>query len=354
MIKTGKRSFGAALTGAEQRYQHLEPSYKLWREYLKRSEKYLDVCKWFEKENYKQYLLDLLIKEILVSITEITQTDAFMMNYLFFVCKFEDNTLAHFLKHDLEKVKGGRFNTTDKALELIASKTGKDRKHIEALSFFNWTFKKGFESSKEMLLNYFVFGEITNEPSDFKEFWPRAVFMLEARRKSQSRSVMTMESLLGDLFKDAESLARGDSGDDPNIHQFKEALRSVLAQDSNRLYLCIKNPTQTEGSLLKQINSLIKEEDLEEKTMIGSGRIHEEEHQFEYPTTIGRITELQRYLDVYDQKQKKKTNREIYMEMYPTKKQQHADPKRFIARDYRKAKKIIKNVEQGYFPGSYN
>jgi hypothetical protein len=79
--------------------------------------------------------------------------------------------------------------------------------------------------------------------------------------------------------------------------------------------------------------------------------------QFLWPTGNIRVDELERYLKVYDLKRKGKTNKEVAKIIYPEYDLSDADLNatalRYVSRDLSKARKIIKNVEMGYFPGKY-
>ena len=79
--------------------------------------------------------------------------------------------------------------------------------------------------------------------------------------------------------------------------------------------------------------------------------------QFEWPTGNIRIDELERYLKAYDLKIMGKTNKKVANIIYPEYDLLDADLNatalRYVSRDLSKARKILKNVEIGYFPGKY-
>jgi hypothetical protein len=72
--------------------------------------------------------------------------------------------------------------------------------------------------------------------------------------------------------------------------------------------------------------------------------------RFFMPVSRIRFDELKRYLKVYDLKQQGLTIKEIIAELDPFKKCNDGDVQRVFRSDLQKAKKIIGNVESGFFP----
>ena len=73
-----------------------------------------------------------------------------------------------------------------------------------------------------------------------------------------------------------------------------------------------------------------------------------------YFKEVGRIRydELQRYLKIYDLKKTGMKWPDIFKKTYPNKEWNELN-RRSIRTEYDKAKKIVKNVENGNFPGKY-
>jgi len=339
------------LQKAETRYQHLKPLYRLWWGYLSKSERYSEVCEWFLKGK-PEYLKKLKPLKHMDHIGLQREVNAFLLNYLFFTKRKDRNSLGNYCKENLRK---NRKGFEEYSIELLVTfpflrKLDPDRQ--QDLSFFSWALKSEFPYSSEMLMNYFIFGDIHNHP--FDDYWNRALFMLETREKVTKASVGSLFDVVDELFEEAELEANKNEEKKPKLIKIKDSLREILKGDHNRMFLYVSNPDQDDSSVPKQIKDLMKVGKFRRKLETKGKVVQPDDVQFEYPTMIGRINELQRYLKAYELKKEGLTNIEIYKEIYPIKSKSHVDPIRLAQRDCEKARKIIKNVENGYFPGQYS
>jgi len=129
-----------------------------------------------------------------------------------------------------------------------------------------------------------------------------------------------------------------------------KALREIIERpDLPYIYLRINADTFTTNDI-KEIKRIIrrKKEDFI-KRRDGRFLMHKT-----YFKEVGRIRndDLQRYLKIYDLKKTGMKWQDIFKKTYPNK-EWNEDNRRSILTEYGKARKIVKNVEKGDFPGKY-
>jgi hypothetical protein len=140
-------------------------------------------------------------------------------------------------------------------------------------------------------------------------------------------------------------------GREPTLSELKEYFIKLLKNYFPfRAYLMI-NPLEKSSILNKAVNKKIL--DLKNKKSLHKDLISV--NRYRKPIGQQRLDKIERYLNAYDLKQVNYTWQEIanslkYQESYSI---DEADLKREVFRDIKKAKNIIKNVEEGYFPGKY-
>ncbi len=163
---------------------------------------------------------------------------------------------------------------------------------------------------------------------------------------------------------------RKNSGRDPKPEELIHGLKDFMIKRSDqRLYIVVEFLHGSTEEIIQEFREVLSRR----KKEPGSRKaIFEFKGAEGKPTsTDPRIDELQRYLKVYDLRKKgltiseviekvgTKVQREIFLNLKRGKIQLTADGnypeniRRSYLRDLQKAKKIIENVERGYFPGSY-
>jgi hypothetical protein len=320
---------------SKKKYHNLVQKYELWREFLKRSERYYQVCQWIKlKRKTKPYP----IKSRGNHSDEILDFGLFGETYLY----------INAIKPPV---------TLDRYFAIVLKNMKKDPNKAIAGSFFLWALENEFPFDDELLMNYFVFGNIFDENKLAKSFNAfRLILIIELQNRAK---VFELHETMKFTFEMVEQLATQALGREPTIHEFKEWFESLIKNDY-RLHICISNPYKNKDELMKLVSDLI---DNRRENDLNSPGLHEKDfeffdpNRFEVPGKKIRTDDLKRYLDVYDQKQQGKKNKELAKMFYPqydlTDADLSATALRYVSRDLSKARKIIKNVEMGYFPGKY-
>jgi len=319
--------------------------YRLWHEYLKRSRRYGLVCRWFEKNRFAFSKKDDSKND---SVLQHDFNNAFQ-TYLLFIQFFHFLTPETDFESFFGDVRGGESS----------------RSSIH--QSFNNEFGLDFPFEDEMLMNYFVFGNVFKEPYPNKIL--RWVFLIEKQKRF---SVLDLGDTLDMICTFAETTATLTLGRQPKLREYKMALKDAV-KDDTWLHLSICNPYDNKDIILKQVSSLIDRKRKENPELFKKYKrkdTFQKTGRFEIPGTNLHLDELQKYLDVFDLKKAGKTNielAEIYhpeLEIYP--KSEFKDRKiakidanekkkadTYIGRYINKAEKIIENVENGIFPGNY-
>jgi hypothetical protein len=225
---------------------------------------------------------------------------------------------------------------------------------ILAETFFVWAVDAGFpkEYEAEALMNLFVFGNVFKDPKQIMLL--RILLLIETRNKLYAYK---LRDIIDSIFKHIETdpffLANREAS---SIEEYKHQLKRFLSSDFF-LNISLLDPYENKDKTIDAIKDLI---DIRRSTQSDIDKAHFEffkPDQFEWPTGNIRIDELERYLKVYDLKRKDKTNKGVAKVIYPEYDLSDADLSatalRYVSRDLSKARKIIKNVEMGYFPGKY-
>jgi len=151
-----------------------------------------------------------------------------------------------------------------------------------------------------------------------------------------------------------------EQGREPNIKELIHNLKLYMTSwEKERLYLLVEFQHISTAEISAEFHEYLKERKKDPpvqeasrsiKGMKGITTIKKK------PSTAG---ELERYLIVYDYRKDGRSYPEIAKEMWDVSSdddddEDHTDDtERIIKRDLRKAKKIISNVEYGYFPGEF-
>lgn len=197
------------------------------------------------------------------------------------------------------------------------------------------------------IIGYLNFGDIYKMP--FNKWWEiKKSFFLT---RKPNRSVVNFTNLLEteivfaiESFKDAE-------GRDPSLNEFKEYFIELM-DSPKRVLISVNLATrETIEDLSLQFDKLIRH--LRPKFNFNHWPWKWKFPTF--PTTTKRIDTIQRYLDVYKLILQGYSPPEIAsrIEYYSGHKSAPRERHRMIQSDIKKGEGIIRNVEQGIFPGKY-
>jgi hypothetical protein len=127
---------------------------------------------------------------------------------------------------------------------------------------------------------------------------------------------------------------------------------NIMKSDIYNRYIQIRiDPNLTAKEISDKVYAFIKAEREKEDFK----KAEDYFYRYKIPTPPIFYEELKRYLKVYDlktQENPKLTNREIGKVVYPKKKWDE-QLERSLLTEFNKAKKILKNVKEGFFPGKY-
>lgn len=192
-------------------------------------------------------------------------------------------------------------------------------------------------SGKESLLTtYLFFGDVHTRTPD------EIIFSIEMWKEIFS----TMTSPIIDYSDLAESeidrlilIFKKSNKRDPNIKELKNAF-SLLLKNSGAIYLKVEMSVATREELEKRFSKILTEQ---------KKRLKEIPSLIPPPSI--RLEDLERYLRVFDyRKDHLKWDKIISIEPH---KKSALHNERIFKRYLQYAKKIIKNVENGVFPGEY-
>ena len=326
------RIIAGYLKNIETNHKEDIQKYQLWMDYLKRSDKFLQACEWFE-ETKKKYPYPSELEQYKHKL-------GYIEDYLVFASTynelFSESPLFE-LKDFLTMLKSLRgidiFNT------MISG------------TFFSWAIESGYPADFEieMLMNLFVFGNIYKDPVNVDLL--RIIHILESRRRV---SVYRLNEIIDLIFRHIEKDEYWLNGREPSIDEFKSNLKRFFETDM-LLPLCLFNPYENKDKTLELISKLIDER----RRVLDDAGANVNHFRsgtadmFESPQQNIRLDELKRYLKAYDLQKDGKSIKKIGQLMYPNSFSSAASLERIVSRDLQKAKKIIKNVEVGFFPGNY-
>jgi hypothetical protein len=306
-------------------------AYKLWTEFLKRSDNYKSTCIWFDETHQRSPYPGC---ERLPS-SEISDFVIFMLTFLQLYQSRPVFTLENLFNISLKNIKA-------KSSQVVGGE------------FFSWAYDAGFPFSDEMLMNYAVFGDVFNSSPVASAFRGlRISLLIELHCMS---SVFEIHETIDVTFVMAETMAENELGRKPNLDEFKEWLSKFLNHE-NRLHITVQNPHKNKEDILNQISDLIESRRKKTRRFY---KEHKKEHdffepdRFELPGSNLHEDELRRYLKVYDLKSSGKKMKVIAKIVHDEYKAEDIDSaKRVTYRDHKKALEIIKNVEKGFFPGKF-
>lgn len=255
--------------------------YRLWIEFLKRSDFYNNIYKKFYKIIKKSKL-----ESYQLSVTPIKHELKEFSNYRFAISGYKRLFKGiHNKKWSFEKWWKHKIEHSKRIKELYVNK-----------EFVNYT-----EEVVECIV-------------DFKEYLPMCI----------------------DDFKRK-------NGRKPSLNEFIDFFLEGLKNQEDFLFLRIGADNRNIDYKINYIRDILKKRGKE---------MWDIQYSKPYPEHI-RISELQRYLDVYDMRKKGIKLRDIIKSIEPHKDIDNINVQRAYRMDLQKAKKIIKNTELGLFPGKF-
>ena len=298
--------------GGKKKYKDTIKEYEIWREYVARSKDYNKICEWFKDAKSKH------------QIDKNFEFDSFV-----------DTCLA--IKGFNPPMSLGFF------YNLLSDPESKAFLDKVSNSFFSILNDEGFPFKAETLMNYFIFGDTSTEEEPYRTF--RLVLMIEANLYSTAYNLNGNIDILSYF---AENLFKKTTGKDPSVEDFKKSLEFVFENDP-RLFISITDPSQNKEIILERVSQLIDENRNKSKEEL-SGRYEKETFT---PSGKLHLDDLQKYLAAFDLQKKGKSIDDIgkIMEVSPA--ALPSSIQRSVSRYLQRAKKIISNVEQGFFPGNY-
>lgn len=307
--------------------------FDLWVEYLKRSQIYKDTCDWFKIATKKHPLPPNLPHHKKKDIR----------GYLIFIKGYDvvrKNTPLVPLKELLPFIQG-----CHDGIKIFCD--------VLSPTIFPWAIEAGFANdfhiengtqydfNIEILVNFFVFGNLHQNSKEINRL--RCLQLIENRK---SLFALKIADVIDVFFEHANK------GGSSSLEEFTAKVK-LFFQSDLFLSIALMNPYENKEKCLKAVSELI---DRQRERFIKVGIKNDEfkflmPDQFEWPSGKIRFDELERYLMIFDLKNNGKSAKQIGHEIYSSYDSESA--KRLVFRDIRKAKNIIKNVEQGYFPGKY-
>jgi hypothetical protein len=318
-------------TESGKKYPNEWKSYQLWIDYLKRSNNYKLTCNWF-KEAAGKYPFPGMGR---LGSTEMVHNVVSLLTTLQFHQVKPAITFRNFYDRSLPQIKAGN-------------------RQVTAGDLFIWAYDNGFPFKDEMLINYAVFGDTFDQSSmasSFRSF--RLALLIELHRMSM---VFGAHETIRLTYAMAEMMFKTRAGREPTVDEFKDSLSLILENDF-KLYITIANPFRNKEEITNIISEIIEEERKKRERVFKNQKAEIdffEPGRFELPGSNLREDELTRYLKAFDLKTEGKTTKEIARIVHPEYNKENIDSAiRATYRDLKNATTILKNVEDGFFPGKY-
>ncbi len=331
----------------------IKKTYRLWMEYLKRSDKYREVVSWFNL----QYESNPRLKE--VKLNGICNNEYYPSHYYLHVANWDK-----LLSNDSSPVATLKYNIE---LGLYCSQWHSALGKLQT--------KYGEVDLNKLHVTYICFGDVFGDDIDFDQIWERIrkrdPFVLEANKVHFLNEKIILNSIIAGvdsiIDKDLNNILQADRK--PTNTEIMDLLRKGLSEYFDKaeiLYTATPvlltsrgNPGKAEAFPEVIENFAAKRnEHLErlQNSIAYSGK----DYYFLVPTTT-RIKGLDGYLEIYDRRNKscKKGKKIRYFKIAMDLAYEKYDGKdrikseKVLAEAYKKAKKIIENTENGIFPGNY-
>lgn len=193
---------------------------------------------------------------------------------------------------------------------------------------------------KDMERNWLSFGDIY--VGSFDDWWK------EQEKINFSVPMIVLNDLNAHkkfpYFLEECELIKKERGKNPEP---KEIIKILTEEENNYLFIAIPMVGKiTMDDISKKIADVRAKWKKDDKFISSNFYFR----RFYMPVSRVRFDELKRYLGIYDRKQMGLSIKQIIAEIDPYKRCNDVDVQRVFRSDLRKAKKIISNVESGFFP----
>ena len=199
------------------------------------------------------------------------------------------------------------------------------------------------------LFNYLTFGNLLS-PYTFEEWWEYRTENINHRKAhSIPKPVEDFTEIVGDYIDRCVSRFKEREARNPSIDELKACLYASMKR-LPFLYLMVDPANEDTKS---QFNAILKDRKRSDSTIrswVFTQKIRST------PMGTIRLSELEQYLKIFDLKKQGHTIRQIIEEAGTEAQKQdpdNHDTHRLFRLHLQKARKIIRNVERGIFPGKY-
>ena len=187
-------------------------------------------------------------------------------------------------------------------------------------------------------LGYEYFGDIFN--LKFEEWWESNGKISLDRKKL--RTVIDFRDIVDNEIEMAITSFKLINSRKPTLEEFKQYFITLLDNPKKMIFAIDLKHEVSFDNIIEQLKKIISQPKVRPSV-------------WKYPITKVRDDELRRYLDVYTLRKSKNSMPDIAKKIdhYSRHESSTADIHRMILSDYKKAEKILRNVESGVFPGRY-
>lgn len=203
-----------------------------------------------------------------------------------------------------------------------------------------------------LVKNYVVFGDIFTY-STFNKWWnDRKEYIRKQIYFFSSKGVVDYGDKVEIDIDSFIALFKMENDREPTLQEFRNGLVNSI-KNSGYLYLRVNVVNHSWDNLKNQVHDLVKTQI--KKPIVREVGLRHKRHSSKYFSSVfGKIRrdELEKYLQVYDLREKDKKWLDIAETVLPSNADQETK-RREVLRYYKKALGIIKNVEEGIFPGEY-
>lgn len=204
-----------------------------------------------------------------------------------------------------------------------------------------------FKEFSEIHLNYSYNGDVHS--LTFEEWYERKMVFREGLL-NKDESIQAGPEVIRDLAKDCFNYFKSVKKADPSRDDLIEEMIRQVSRNQAVLFLKVDVTRCDTKELIGQFSKIVREKKKQRWTKI-LGEVIRLTHE----TKSKRINELRTYLKVYDLRKQQRKYEQIIeeIERNPFNPTIEGEKIRVYKRYNNKAKKIIKNAENGTFPGKY-
>ena len=207
---------------------------------------------------------------------------------------------------------------------------------------------------------YVQFGDVHNE--SFEKWWPDQLdnplpCPYRPYYADLGKNITDYRNVIGDDIARTDRRFRKELGRNPTIQELILNIKLYMnSWETERLYLLIEFQHATNKELIKEFHDFLNDRKKEPSVKEISRSIKGMKGVTTIKKKPSTAEELKRYLKAYDYRKEGHTYSkiaELMWTMLVDDDDYSDDTERIIKRDIQKAKKIISNVECGYFPGQF-